>query len=56
MVVAHEADGDPIDLDPADDEIIKTVKDVFGPEGSDPADYLYLFEEEYEKEDGDDPE
>ena len=42
-----------IDFGMTDDKFVEGVKQEFGPEDTKPADYLYIFEEEYEEEEED---
>jgi len=52
LIVAHESDYE-IDLDKNDEQVISGIKKIYGPEGSNPADYLYIYEEDGEEEDED---
>jgi hypothetical protein len=45
LVVAHESDHS-IEITQEDHDILEGVKNVFGPPGTNPADYLYIYQED----------
>jgi dihydroxyacid dehydratase/phosphogluconate dehydratase len=47
MMVAHEADKN-IDIASSDDSLKENVQDVYGDEGKNPGDFLFLFEKPLE--------
>ena len=54
LIVAHESDH-LIDITREETEVLDGLKDVFGQEGTNPADILYIFEEDdCDEEDGGD--
>ena len=55
LLIAHEADED-VDLWVEDEKVFEAVKAVFGPEGAEspPADYFFVYEEDFEPADEED--
>jgi len=52
LIIAHESDYE-IDLGQNEEHVLNGVKAAYGSEGSNPADYLYVYEEDAEEEDVD---